>query len=1231
MENNSFILVVGAGISIDPPSNLPSWSGFYKKMLDGIKEKVLETLPTARKLLEPIDVNKLPVQCISEIIVRSGAGDSYFPLLTLLESARPNANHKAIVEMVKQRMVCAIITTNFDTLLERAFRQENIKLNVIISENDYAESFQMRGCNLFKIHGTVFDPTSLVDTVTQKYVGLSVVKRTFLKNLLKNYDVVFLGFSGADFSFDLDYIPIHEAVNNNHAIKWIKHPGSSTHDNVKLLQNEFSGRMHLQELNLSDYFKLNNIDYESLNTEVQVNEPIEASAKLIDVEIQRFLASEHLGFWGCVGYCIDILDKIGLDAQLQDFICICEDVIKTKPLDISASLTLFAIGNKMLKSDPDKSIDYFYTILRINGDIEEKLSRLSNRDLKLFKKENLNNCANVWNNLGLAYLQKENFSNAKSAFAISKEIAQSCGNKLILATALFNEVRINFRESNDSDKYIKELKGCEKEAKDAGDIQLLANILLLRCDIFLLLGEYFLVQEDLAKYDRLKSNISDSSLRVAFDICKAEYEVRLGENEKAFRVFERLFQDLKNDQSGLISYVEAGMIRLCLHYKPARAIILDCLKKYEYADIDNFFETEDNEYLENRLPSFILNASSKDFPWRSKVIFFIYNKRFSEATEQYLNGCLYYVHKKDYLRLEDVAKCMIHMSHQINDVHMISIAMYYLGCAKLELRSFREAEELFISVTKLNGAVSHNHLGWSYIELAKIMIQNNDIQSSKVYFNKGRELFLIKEEDPDQLISGGMAYAEILCSNRNFQEAIDIVEDLLKSLSPESIYRTKIISSLNRYKREVETSFDSNESNNLPEFIANKANEAHDRGNIKDAWKLINEAKKKYKKQGNLAGIGRCYNNMANYLMKENKTIAGVAYFEKSLKIKERLNDIAGVVKQMSNIIYTYIKMGDIENAICCAKKAEKKVTSLVHCQEIIYLYSILSSAYLSNGEYLKALVYAQKARSGIENSENIQDNDELAFIDDIIQSLQSYFSFSTLIKFDIEKFNEQLMEANRLQSIGKLDECTKILDELQKQNLSIVKYGQVEAVRGNVCASMKDFEKAISYYKSALAYFEKGKEMVEPNAEYFRQAAAYELSVMLDKLGKEEEAIELCRHELKNELLENQNRCSFLQSLSNRLLKCHCNSIHKNSDIFNEVMLLLTECTELSKDNEEANGIAHLSLGNLFILANEFSDAEKHLMIAEKTMYRINSKFLDVVQRNLRVVRDQINKKIMK
>lgn len=143
IKQKRYVIVAGAGISMSQPSNLPNWWQYNKTIIDVIKEQACELCPEAFELINAIDVeNALPVQCISDLIVSQGAGSSYFPLLELLDATSPNANHFALVELAKRGKLKAVVTTNFDTLIENAFAQQAVSLFIIVRNEEYYELSQ---------------------------------------------------------------------------------------------------------------------------------------------------------------------------------------------------------------------------------------------------------------------------------------------------------------------------------------------------------------------------------------------------------------------------------------------------------------------------------------------------------------------------------------------------------------------------------------------------------------------------------------------------------------------------------------------------------------------------------------------------------------------------------------------------------------------------------------------------------------------------------------------------------------------------------------------------------------------------------------------------------------------------------------------------------------------------------------------------------------------------------
>jgi hypothetical protein len=65
---------------------------------------------------------------------------------------------------------------------------------------------------VIKIHGSIEDVESLVDTLRQRIAGRPAAMMQVLDSLLRQHPWLFLGFSGADFSYDARYLGVLDAA-----------------------------------------------------------------------------------------------------------------------------------------------------------------------------------------------------------------------------------------------------------------------------------------------------------------------------------------------------------------------------------------------------------------------------------------------------------------------------------------------------------------------------------------------------------------------------------------------------------------------------------------------------------------------------------------------------------------------------------------------------------------------------------------------------------------------------------------------------------------------------------------------------------------------------------------------------------------------------------------------------------------------------------------------------------
>jgi len=125
-RQSRLVIFAGAGISMAPPTNLPSWRDFNRIVIRALAEVsapiVTENLANsaAELILARHAREKLPPEYQAQVLAEF-LHESYFDVIRYLDSDRPNATHLAIAWLARLGYVRAILTTNFDRVFETAF------------------------------------------------------------------------------------------------------------------------------------------------------------------------------------------------------------------------------------------------------------------------------------------------------------------------------------------------------------------------------------------------------------------------------------------------------------------------------------------------------------------------------------------------------------------------------------------------------------------------------------------------------------------------------------------------------------------------------------------------------------------------------------------------------------------------------------------------------------------------------------------------------------------------------------------------------------------------------------------------------------------------------------------------------------------------------------------------------------------------------------------------------
>ncbi len=260
------VIFAGAGISMAPPTNLPSWRDFNRVVIRALADASAPLLDRALtdRAVDAVSARhrqeKLPpeyqAQLLAEILRRR-----YFDVIRHLDSDRPNATHLAIAWLARLGLVCAVVTTNFDRVLETACTLLDVPLCVHYQPEhfraltEHLDQLAVTGgpCHVLKLHGSVADPTTLIDTLAQRKRGFppSVIQCT--RHLLHGAHWLFLGFSGLDLEAEPNYLGL--AAESEHAVgfTWMVRTGTQPKPAVLALQERYGTRAAILEGELPEF------------------------------------------------------------------------------------------------------------------------------------------------------------------------------------------------------------------------------------------------------------------------------------------------------------------------------------------------------------------------------------------------------------------------------------------------------------------------------------------------------------------------------------------------------------------------------------------------------------------------------------------------------------------------------------------------------------------------------------------------------------------------------------------------------------------------------------------------------------------------------------------------------------------------------------------------------------------------------------------------------------------
>lgn len=239
---------IGAGFSWEAPASRPLANELKFHILHGIcSDPTLHEF--YRKRLQESDIgNKIgsyPLEAFIQIIEENHSIAN--SIARVFCGGSPGRNHLLVAQMIKQRIVSEVLTTNFDLLIERALK--SLDWNMGTDYRVYSTERSFRSLNsdpvlpsIFKIHGTADDVESMRITLSQvASSSLSENRARVLEHFLtsRNGDVLIVGYSAKD---DFDINPALSRIRGKKRILYVSHrPGKQEIGELPPAFHDFSG------------------------------------------------------------------------------------------------------------------------------------------------------------------------------------------------------------------------------------------------------------------------------------------------------------------------------------------------------------------------------------------------------------------------------------------------------------------------------------------------------------------------------------------------------------------------------------------------------------------------------------------------------------------------------------------------------------------------------------------------------------------------------------------------------------------------------------------------------------------------------------------------------------------------------------------------------------------------------------------------------------------------------
>jgi NAD-dependent SIR2 family protein deacetylase len=219
---HGLVVFAGAGLSVAYPSSLPDWRTLNTAFLETLVVRLVqfteqEVHPGVLDfLIQRRDEKNVISPDFQAQLAEDECGADYFRMLGVLDIDTFNDAHAALAKLAADGLLRAVVTTNFDRLVEHSLGAAGVEFRAYSTVEDFeslAHNTVPGGpLPVIKAHGSVDAPQSMVDTLRQRTLGRPLALEHAIATLIGRHVTLVVGFSGADLANRPQYLGLAEGA-----------------------------------------------------------------------------------------------------------------------------------------------------------------------------------------------------------------------------------------------------------------------------------------------------------------------------------------------------------------------------------------------------------------------------------------------------------------------------------------------------------------------------------------------------------------------------------------------------------------------------------------------------------------------------------------------------------------------------------------------------------------------------------------------------------------------------------------------------------------------------------------------------------------------------------------------------------------------------------------------------------------------------------------------------------